>query len=43
MAREELAVEAGVDLAKFDAAAAPFEKMVGPWRTMITEASEYPL
>ena len=31
MAREELAVEAGVDLAKFDAAAAPFEKMVGPW------------
>jgi len=31
MAREELAIEAGVDLAKFDAAAAPFEKKVGPW------------
>src|SRR5262249_9491982 len=31
MARQELAVEAGVDLAKFDAAAAPFEKVVGPW------------
>jgi hypothetical protein len=31
MAREELAIEAGVDLAAFDAAAAPFEKKVGPW------------
>jgi hypothetical protein len=31
MAREELAIEAGVDLAKFEASAAPFEKTVGPW------------
>jgi len=31
MAREELAVEAGVDLAKFNEAAAPFEKQAGPW------------
>jgi len=31
MAREELAVEAGVDLAKFDAAAKPYEKPAGPW------------
>lgn len=31
MAREEVAIEAGVDLAKFDTTAAPFERKVGPW------------
>ena len=31
MAREELAVEAGVDLAKFNEAAKPHERPAGPW------------
>jgi len=31
MAREEIAQDSGVDLAKFDAAAKPNEKPAGPW------------
>ena len=31
MAGEELAIEAGIDLAKFDAAARPYERPAGPW------------
>jgi hypothetical protein len=31
LAREEIAQDSGVDLAKFDATAAPFEKPIGPW------------
>jgi hypothetical protein len=40
MAREELAVEAGVDLARFDAAAAPFEKAPGPWLKKIRQGND---
>lgn len=40
MAREELAIEAGVDPAKFDAAAAPFEKGVGPWLKKVRQGNE---
>jgi hypothetical protein len=31
MAREELAIEAGIGLAKFNEAAAPYERAAGPW------------
>jgi hypothetical protein len=37
MAREELAIDAGVELAKFDAAAKPYEKPVGPWLKRIKQ------
>lgn len=40
MAREELAIEAGVDPAKFDAAAAPFEKGTGPWLKKVRQGNE---
>lgn len=37
MAREELAIEAGVDLAKFNEAAAPHEEAPAPWLRMCWE------
>jgi hypothetical protein len=37
MACKELAIEAGVALATFDTAAAPFEKKVGPWLKKTSE------
>jgi hypothetical protein len=40
MAREELVIEADVDPAKFDAAAAPFEKGTGPWLKKVRQGNE---
>jgi hypothetical protein len=37
LAREEVAIDAGVDLAKFDAAAKPYEKPAGPWLKRIKQ------
>jgi hypothetical protein len=40
MAREELAIEAGVDLARFDAVTAPFENAPGPWLKKVRQGNE---